>query len=45
MQLFDWIILIVTLLLIVVYGAWKQKEVKTLKILYSGNNENSVVCR
>jgi Na+/proline symporter len=30
MQLFDWIVLIVTLLFIVIYGSWKTKGSKTV---------------
>jgi Na+/proline symporter len=36
MQLFDWIVLIGTLLFIVVYGAWKTK-VKCRRIYLGGN--------
>ncbi|CAH0335676.1 hypothetical protein FVB9288_01328 [Flavobacterium sp. CECT 9288] len=39
MQLFDWIILIVTLLFIVVYGAWKTKGSKNVEDFILGNNE------
>jgi Na+/proline symporter len=39
MQLFDWIILIVTLLFIVIYGAWKTKGSKNVEDFILGNNE------
>ena len=39
MQLFDWIVLIVTLLFIVVYGAWKTKGSKNVEDFILGNNE------
>ncbi|NRT17019.1 Na+/proline symporter [Flavobacterium sp. 28A] len=39
MQLFDWIVLIVTLLFIVIYGAWKTKGSKTVDEFILGNNE------
>ncbi|OCB76138.1 sodium:solute symporter [Flavobacterium crassostreae] len=39
MQLFDWIVLIVTLLFIVIYGAWKTKGSKTVNDFILGNNE------
>ena len=39
MQLFDWIILIVTLLFIVIYGAWKTKGSKNVKDFILGSNE------
>jgi Na+/proline symporter len=39
MQLFDWIVLIVTLLFIVIYGSWKTKGSKTVDEFILGNNE------
>jgi Na+/proline symporter len=39
MQLFDWIILVVTLLFIVIYGAWKTKGSKNVEDFILGNNE------
>ncbi|MWB94187.1 sodium:solute symporter [Flavobacterium sp. GA093] len=39
MQLFDWIVLIVTLLFIVVYGSWKTKGSKSVEDFILGNNE------
>ncbi|SDH08996.1 transporter, SSS family [Flavobacterium omnivorum] len=39
MQLFDWVILIVTLLFIVIYGAWKTKGSKNVEDFILGNNE------
>jgi SSS family solute:Na+ symporter len=39
MQLFDWIILIVTLLFIVIYGAWKTKGSKNVEDFILGSNE------
>ncbi len=39
MQLFDWIILIVTLLFIVFYGAWKTKGSKNVQDFILGGNE------
>ena len=39
MQLFDWIVLIVTLLFIVVYGAWKTKGSKNVEEYILGGNE------
>ncbi len=39
MQLFDWIVLIVTLLFIVGYGSWKTKGSKTVDEFILGNNE------
>jgi SSS family solute:Na+ symporter len=39
MQLFDWIILIVTLLFIVIYGAWKTRGSKNVEDYVLGNNE------
>jgi SSS family solute:Na+ symporter len=39
MQLFDWIVLIVTLLFIVIYGAWKTKGSKNVEEYILGNNE------
>ncbi len=39
MQLFDWIILIVTLLFIVIYGAWKTKGSKNVQDYILGSNE------
>ena len=39
MQLFDWIILIVTLLFIVIYGAWKTKGSKNVQDFILGSNE------
>ncbi|WP_269684709.1 sodium:solute symporter [Flavobacterium lacustre] len=39
MQLFDWIVLIVTLLFIVIYGAWKTKGSKNVEDFILGNNE------
>jgi SSS family solute:Na+ symporter len=39
MQLFDWIVLVVTLLFIVVYGAWKTKGSKNVEEYILGGNE------
>lgn len=39
MQLFDWIVLIVTLLFIVTYGAWKTKGSKNVEDFILGSNE------
>ncbi|EIA07399.1 sodium:solute symporter family transporter [Flavobacterium frigoris] len=39
MQLFDWIVLVVTLLFIVVYGAWKTKGSKNVEDYILGSNE------
>ncbi|WP_413998566.1 sodium:solute symporter [Flavobacterium sp. W1B] len=39
MQLFDWIVLIVTLLFIVIYGAWKTKGSKSVEDFILGSNE------
>lgn len=39
MQLFDWIVLIVTLLFIVVYGSWKTKGSKNVQDYILGSNE------
>jgi Na+/proline symporter len=39
MQLFDWIVLIVTLLFIVSYGAWKTKGSKNVEDFILGSNE------
>ncbi|MCW2121042.1 sodium:solute symporter [Flavobacterium sp. 7A] len=39
MQLFDWIILVVTLLFIVIYGAWKTKGSKNVQEFILGGNE------
>ncbi|WP_310377619.1 sodium:solute symporter family transporter [Flavobacterium sp.] len=39
MQLFDWIVLIVTLLFIVIYGVWKTKGSKNVEEYILGNNE------
>tara|TARA_R110000868_G_scaffold243900_2_gene500022 strand:- start:7604 stop:9334 length:1731 start_codon:yes stop_codon:yes gene_type:complete len=39
MQLFDWIVLIVTLLFIVIYGAWKTKGSKNVEDFILGGNE------
>lgn len=39
MQLFDWIILIVTLLFIVGYGSWKTRGSKNVEDFILGNNE------
>ena len=39
MQLFDWIVLIVTLLFIVGYGSWKTKGIKNVEDFILGNNE------
>lgn len=39
MQLFDWIVLIITLLFIVVYGAWKTKGSKNVEDFILGSNE------
>lgn len=39
MQLFDWIVLIVTLLFIVIYGSWKTKGSKNVEDFILGNNE------
>jgi SSS family solute:Na+ symporter len=39
MQLFDWIVLVVTLLFIVIYGAWKTKGIKNVEDYILGGNE------
>lgn len=39
MQLFDWIILLTTLLFIVIYGVWKTKGSKNVADFILGNNE------
>nr|WP_315155826.1 sodium:solute symporter [uncultured Flavobacterium sp.] len=39
MQLFDWIILLTTLLFIVFYGVWKTKGSKNVEDFILGNNE------
>ncbi len=39
MQLFDWIVLITTLLFIVIYGVWKTKGSKNVTEYILGNNE------
>src|SRR6478752_5303931 len=39
MQVFDWIVLIVTLLFIVIYGAWKTRGSKSVQDYILGNNE------
>lgn len=39
MQLFDWIILLTTLLFIVIYGVWKTKGSKNVEDFILGNNE------
>ncbi len=39
MQLFDWIVLIITLLFIVIYGAWKTKGSKNVEDFILGSNE------
>lgn len=39
MQLFDWIVLTVTLLFIVIYGVWKTKGSKNVEEYILGNNE------
>jgi Na+/proline symporter len=39
MQLFDWIVLIGTLLFIVIYGAWKTKGSKNVEDFILGSNE------
>lgn len=39
MQLFDWIVLVVTLLFIVVYGSWKTKGSKNVQDYILGSNE------
>ena len=39
MQLFDWIVLIVTLLFIVIYGVWKTKGSKSVEDYILGSNE------
>ena len=39
MQLFDWIILIVTLVFIVSYGVWKTNDSKNVQDYILGNNE------
>jgi Na+/proline symporter len=39
MQLFDWIVLIVTLLFIVIYGAWKTKGSKNVQDFILGGNQ------
>ncbi|WP_163411403.1 sodium:solute symporter [Flavobacterium ajazii] len=39
MQLFDWLVLIITLLFIVGYGSWKTKGSKNVEDFILGNNE------
>lgn len=39
MQIFDWFVLIVTLLFIVAYGSWKTKGSKNVEDFILGNNE------
>ena len=39
MQLFDWIVLVGTLLFIVIYGVWKTKGSKNVQDYILGNNE------
>jgi SSS family solute:Na+ symporter len=39
MQLFDWVVLIATLLFIVIYGAWKTRGSKTVEDFILGSNE------
>lgn len=39
MQLFDWIVLIVTLLFIVIYGVWKTRGSKNVEDYILGSNE------
>ncbi|HJS01500.1 MAG TPA: sodium:solute symporter [Flavobacterium sp.] len=39
MQLFDWIVLIITLLFIVIYGSWKTKGSKNVEDFILGSNE------
>ncbi|REG96144.1 sodium:solute symporter family transporter [Flavobacterium aquicola] len=39
MQLFDWIVLIITLLFIVIYGAWKTRGSKNVEDYILGSNE------
>jgi SSS family solute:Na+ symporter len=39
MQLFDWIVLVVTLLFIVIYGVWKTKGSKNVEEYILGSNE------
>ena len=39
MQLFDWIVLVFTLLFIVIYGAWKTKGSKNVEDYILGNNQ------
>ncbi len=39
MQLFDWVVLIVTLLFIVIYGSWKTKGSKNVEDYILGSNE------
>lgn len=39
MQLFDWIILLTTLLFIVIYGVWKTKGSRNVEDFILGNNE------
>ncbi|KDN55523.1 sodium:solute symporter family transporter [Flavobacterium seoulense] len=39
MQLFDWIVLIITLLFIVIYGTWKTKGSKNVEDFILGSNE------
>lgn len=39
MQLFDWIVLVVTLLFIVIYGVWKTKGSKNVEDYILGSNE------
>jgi solute:Na+ symporter, SSS family len=41
MQLFDWIVLIATLLFIVIYGSWKTKGSKNVEDFILGNNETN----
>jgi Na+/proline symporter len=39
MQLFDWIVLVITLLFIVIYGVWKTQGSKNVEDYILGNNE------
>jgi Na+/proline symporter len=39
MQIFDWIVLIITLLFIVIYGVWKTKGSKNVEDYILGSNE------
>ncbi|WP_348822293.1 sodium:solute symporter family transporter [Flavobacterium aestuarii] len=39
MQVFDWIVLIITLLFIVIYGSWKTRGSKNVEDYILGNNE------